>query len=142
MEVYFSLGSNLGNREENIEKAIKKMCHSFETSFERCSSLYETEPWGFESDESFLNCAIVFDIDLEPGDILSRCKEIEQNMGREEKIEYDEQGKRIYHSRIIDIDILLIGDKKVDTPDLKVPHPLMYERDFVMEPLKEILLTL
>lgn len=142
MEVYFSLGSNLGNREENIERAIKKMCHAFETPFERCSSLYETEPWGFESDSNFLNCAIVFEIDKDPQVILSKCKEIEQNMGREEIVEYDEQGNRIYHSRIIDIDILLIGDMKIDTPELKVPHPLMYQRQFVMEPLNEILLTL
>ena len=71
--------------------------------------------------------------------ILETCKDIERRMGRKGEPEYDEYGKRIYSSRPIDIDILLFGDHKIDCPELTVPHKLMYDRDFVMIPLKEIL---
>lgn len=145
MEVYFSIGTNQGDREHNIREAISRMDQAFGRTFTRMSSIIETEAWGFKSDP-FLNCAVLYELDINSEnidnqslDILKAVKVIEEEMGRNEIIEYDSYGKRIYHSRIIDIDILLIGDVTIDLPALKVPHPLMYKRDFVMLPLKEIL---
>ena len=74
--------------------------------------------------------------------ILEICKDIERKMGRTEPPKYDEKGERIYASRPIDIDILLLGDNRIDCPELTVPHRMMYERDFVMIPLREILTSL
>lgn len=138
MEVYFSLGSNLGERAENLAEAIRRMDEAFGCKYSRLSSFIETEPWGFEADNSFINAAVMYELDMEPHEILRICKDIEHSMGREQKLLFDKEGKRIYHSRIIDIDILLCGDMKVDTETLKIPHPLMHERDFVMVPLREI----
>lgn len=139
MKVYFSLGSNLGDRAENLKEALRRMDEAFGHKYSRLSSFIETEPWGFEAENSFINAAVMYELDIDPKDILRKCKEIEESMGREQKILFDREGKRIYHSRIIDIDILLCGDMTIDTETLKIPHPLMYERDFVMIPLKEIM---
>ncbi|MCR4823919.1 MAG: 2-amino-4-hydroxy-6-hydroxymethyldihydropteridine diphosphokinase, partial [Bacteroidales bacterium] len=73
-----------------------------------------------------------------PQTLLRICKRIEREMGRRDAPEYDAEGRRIYHDRPIDIDILLYGDERVDTPDLQIPHPLMQQREFVMRPLREI----
>ena len=116
------------------------------TPYKRVSSLLETEPWGFESDEKFINAAVMYELRLRKGYnpeaeglmILEICKDIEGRLGRTGKPQYDENGTRIYTSRPIDIDILLFGDHKIDCPELTVPHKLMYERDFVMIPLNEI----
>ena len=116
------------------------------TPYKRVSSLLETEPWGFESDEKFINAAVMYELRLPNGYnpeaeglmILEICKKIERKLGREGTPQYNENGERIYTSRPIDIDILLFGDHKIDCPELTVPHKLMYERDFVMIPLQEI----
>ena len=116
------------------------------TPYRRVSSLLETEPWGFESDEKFINAAVMYELRLPNGYnpeaeglmILEICKKIERKLGRTGQPQYDENGERIYTSRPIDIDILLFGDHKIDCPELTVPHKLMYERDFVMIPLQEI----
>ena len=116
------------------------------TPYKRVSSLIETEPWGFESDEKFINAAVMYELRLRNGYnpeaeglmILEICKKIERRLGREGVPQYNENGERIYRSRPIDIDILLFGDHKIDCPELTVPHKLMYERDFVMIPLQEI----
>ena len=116
------------------------------TPYKRVSSLLETEPWGFESNEKFINAAVMYELRLRKGYnpeaeglmILEICKDIEGRLGRTGKPQYDENGTRIYTSRPIDIDILLFGDHKIDCPELTVPHKLMYERDFVMIPLQEI----
>ena len=116
------------------------------TPYKRVSSLLETEPWGFESNEKFINAAVMYELRLRKGYnpeaeglmILEICKDIEGRLGRTGKPQYDENGTRIYTSRPIDIDILLFGDHKIDCPELTVPHKLMYERDFVMIPLNEI----
>lgn len=147
MEVYFSLGTNLGNKEENLRTALRMMDDAFGCHYSRLSSFIRTEPWGFECDDDFLNCVVAYDmeISLEDAtkkglDILARCKEIEEAMGRDLTVLFDSDGKRIYSSRVIDIDILLIGECTISEPTLTVPHLLMYERDFVMKPLKEILI--
>ena len=147
VDLYLSLGSNQGDRMLNIENAISLLNIEFKRPYKRLSSLIETEPWGFESEQNFLNCAVHYELLLPKGYnpeaeglmILEICKDIERRMGRTGEPEYDEKGERIYNDRPIDIDILLFGDNKIDCQELTVPHKLMYERDFVMIPLREIL---
>lgn len=143
--VYFSLGSNLGDRRKNILEAVRLMGERFSEmeGVERrpaaLSSIIETAPWGFKSDDNFLNAAVRFDLSSPPHEILKTVKSIERSLGRETlPPAYDSDGRRIYRSRVIDIDILLCGDMKIDTRDLTIPHPRMYERDFVLTPLREI----
>ena len=150
VELYLSLGSNMGDRRRNIEDAISLLNIELKKPYKAVSSFYETEPWGFESDEKFINAAIMYELELPKGYnpeaeglmILEICKDIERKLGRKGQPQYDEAGERIYTSRPIDIDILLIGDDRIDCPGLTVPHRLMYERDFVMVPLKEIVTSL
>ena len=146
VQLYLSLGSNQGNREQNIEYAISMLNIELKTPYKAVSSLIETEPWGFDSDEKFLNAVVMYEVLLPEGYnaeaeglmILEKCKEIERKLGRTGNPQYDEAGKRIYSSRPIDIDILLLGDERIDCDELTVPHKLMWERDFVMVPLREI----
>jgi 2-amino-4-hydroxy-6-hydroxymethyldihydropteridine diphosphokinase len=130
--VYLSLGSNIGNRKRLIRTAIdmidQKVGHVIKQS-----GLYETEPWGFYSPNMFINACVCCETKLSPRGVLLITQGIEKNLGR--------TGKSVdgnYSDRVIDIDILLYDDLRVDEPDLKIPHPLMHERDFVMKPLKEI----
>ena len=147
VDLYLSLGSNQGDRRKNIEDAISLLNIELGTPYKAVSSFLETEPWGFESDAKFVNAAVHYELDLKKGYnpeaeglmVLEICKDIERRMGRTSKPQYDERGERIYTDRPIDIDILLFGDDKIDCEDLTVPHRLMYERDFVMIPLNEII---
>lgn len=127
------LGSNLGNREENIRKAILLIGEKVGTVL-RQSSLIETEPWGFESENSFLNGVILVETTFTPRQTLKATQEIERELGRKRKSD----SLKKYADRPIDIDILLYDDLTIDEPDLKIPHPLMAQRDFVMIPLREI----
>lgn len=140
--VYLLLGTNLGEKEQNLRCAISLLVTQmapFLFSEITESSVYETLPWGFESKDSFLNQAISFETTLDPEQILKICKWVEEKMGREIlEPEYDSEGKRVYHSRIIDIDILLFGDRVVDLPHLQIPHPDLYNREFALNPLNEI----
>ena len=146
VDLYLSLGSNQGDRAGNIEKALSLLNIELKTPYKALSSLIETEPWGFESDEKFINAAVLYQLHLPKGYnpeaeglmILEICKDIERRLGRTGGPVYDEKGERVYSSRPIDIDILLFGDNKIDCPELTVPHKLMHERDFVMIPLNEI----
>ena len=146
VDLYLSLGSNQGDRRKNIEDAISLLNIELGTPYKAVSSFLETEPWGFESDAKFVNAAAHYELDLKKGYnpeaeglmVLEICKDIERKMGRTGKPLYDERGERIYTDRPIDIDILLFGDEKIDCEELTVPHRLMYERDFVMIPLREI----
>ena len=133
--VYFSLGTNLGDKEGNIHEAIRRIGELIGT-VECQSTLLVTEPWGFESENTFVNAAIRCSTELQPMDVLRLSQEIERAMGRTQK---SVDGK--YHDRIIDIDILMYDDLHIDTKILKLPHPLMKEREFVMIPLKEVLKT-
>lgn len=132
-KVYLSLGSNLGDRKYEIKRAVELIGERI-GAVERVSSLYETEPWGFSSDNMFVNAAVCVSTQLTPRALLEATQAIERDMGRTVK---SVNGQ--YHDRTIDIDILLYDNIKVDEPDLNIPHPLMNERDFVMKPLKEIL---
>ena len=136
-KVYFSLGSNLGDRQRNLERALELMDAAFGCHYLRVSPFLETEAWGFKG-EPFLNCAVVYALEDKPERVLRRCKRIERRMGRRGRPEYDAEGKRIYRSRIIDIYILLYGDRTVYTPELAIPHPRMGERAFVQDTLKFI----
>ena len=146
VQLYLGLGSNKGDRELNIEHAVSMLNVELKTPYKAISSLIETDPWGFDSDSKFMNAVVLYELELPEGYnpeaeglmILEKCKDIERRMGRNVDPQYDERGERIYTDRPIDIDILLLGDDKIDCPELTVPHKLMYERDFVMIPLKEI----
>lgn len=96
------------------------------------SGFYETEPWGFRSENTFLNGALQLETSLSPLELLEATQQIEVDMGRTQK------SNGVYHDRIIDIDILLYDDLVMQSPELTLPHPLMHQRSFVMEPLAEI----
>lgn len=136
-KVFLGLGSNLGDREENIRKAISLIGERVGLVI-RQSSLIETEPWGFESDNKFLNGVIICETTLTPRQVLRATQKIERELGKLRKHSTRRTPLSIYNDRPIDIDILLYDDLTIDEPDLKIPHPLMHERDFVMIPLKEI----
>ena len=164
VNVYFSLGSNLGDREGNISEALDRMDAAFGRHYESLSELIETEPMGF-SGGKFLNCAVLYRIPalrlLRPFDklttaqaqqpngpapepvegalhVLDTVKAIEREMGRTDPPEYDGEGNKVYHSRVIDIDILFYGRERLDSPRLTIPHKGIADRPFVMIPLREI----
>lgn len=133
-KVYLALGSNLGNRRELLDEAVRQIdCRVGRVV--RQSSWIETEPWGFQSAHRFLNGVVCCLTTLEPHEVLRLTQAIERNMGRKSKTGLG----CAYADRTIDIDILLYDDLRLDTPDLTIPHPLMEQRDFVMVPLREIL---
>lgn len=136
--VYLGLGSNLGDREENIREAITLIGRRVGEVI-RCSTLIETEPWGFASVNRFLNGVILCETVLTPRQVLRQAQRIERALGKTATHATVRNSRQLnYRDRPIDIDILLYDDLKVDEPDLKIPHPLMDERDFVMIPLREI----
>jgi 2-amino-4-hydroxy-6-hydroxymethyldihydropteridine diphosphokinase len=129
--VYLGLGTNLGEKERNLNDAIISL--SQEVGFViRSSIFYASKPWGFESDNDFLNAVVLVDTALTPFDVLSKTQEIEKSLGRTAKT------INSYSDRLIDIDILLYDNLIIDQPTLKIPHPLIAERDFVIIPLSEI----
>ena len=137
-EVYLGLGSNLGNRETNITRAIELIGERVGLVI-RQSSLIETEPWGFESDNKFLNGVILVETTLTPCQLLTVTQKIERELGKRRKHSTRRsQDSSLFRDRPIDIDILLYDDLTIDEPDLKIPHLLMQDRDFVMIPLNEI----
>ena len=139
--VYLSLGTNLGDKKHNLVSAIKEIERRV-GPVRAQSAFLTTEPWGFESENTFLNAAVRVETELSPNALLRVTQQIEREMGRTQKSSVDpQQSKVIYHDRIIDIDILLYDDLHINTKKLTIPHPHMYERDFVLIPLKEILLT-
>ncbi len=134
--VYLGLGTNLGDREENIRRVVGLIGERV-GQVVRQSSVIETEPWGFESANKFLNAVICCETTLTPRQLLETTQQIERDMGRR-KVTSHLAPRTSYHDRPIDIDILLYDDITVDEPDLKIPHPLMYQREFVKVPLAEI----
>ena len=135
-KVYLGLGSNLGDRNAHIEQAIA-LIHERVGEVVRRSSFIETEPWGFESENKFLNAVILCQTELTPRQLLKATQKIERELGRKKK-SASSHISHLYKDRPIDIDILLYDDLTIDEPDLKIPHPLMEQRDFVMIPLREI----
>jgi 2-amino-4-hydroxy-6-hydroxymethyldihydropteridine diphosphokinase len=145
VDVFLGLGSNLGEREKNLLKAMNLMDEAFGTHPERISRIIETPAWGFDG-QPFLNFCVLYRLprtgtpEEHATGILRQVKEVEKALGRNlDEPLFDAGGNRIYHDRIIDIDILLYDDLHIDYPFLKIPHPLMNERPFVTIPLTEIL---
>ena len=130
--VYLGIGSNLGGRQSNCERALE-LLEGAGVKLKKRSKLIETEPWGVEDQPRFINMAVMAETSLEPLELLSVIKNIEQEMGRHLQKNIPRWGPRV-----IDIDILLYGLLVHDSPGLKVPHPLMHERAFVLGPLAEI----
>lgn len=128
--VYLGLGSNLGDRKVNLERVLEEIGKVVKII--RQSSVYETIPRGYKDQGKFLNMAIEIDTGLSPDDLLVALQKIETGMGRERKNVIK------WGPRIIDIDILLYNDEIIETETLRVPHPLMHERDFVLIPMLDI----
>ena len=132
MTVYLSLGTNLGDKEQNLQMAVQHIAERI-GHINALSAFCITEPWGFDSDNSFLNAAVSVETDYSPHEVLLITQEIERELGRTIK---SSDGQ--YHDRLIDIDLLLCDDIVLETPTLTIPHPLMCERLFVLEPLAQI----
>lgn len=129
-KVYLGIGTNLGNRENNLKEALN-MIEAHAGKVRSVSCVYETEPWGFQSDNSFLNIVAEISTSLSPFELLGRLLMIELFIGRVREGEG-------YKSRIIDLDILFYGDEIMETKALTIPHPLLHKRGFVLVPLLEI----
>ena len=130
--VYLGLGTNLGDKEQNLRMSIKKIEERI-GNVVSLSAFYATAPWGFSSENSFLNAAVCVETTLLPLQVLEETQRIERELGRTEK-----SVNGLYADRLIDIDLLLYDDRVMDAECLILPHPLMTERRFVMEPLSEI----
>ena len=143
VSVYLGLGSNQGNRLQNLTRALELLDQAFGCHYTALSRIIETKAWGFMGDK-FLNACVLYRIykkgtpEEQGHEILAACKDIERILGRDDAPEYDADGRRVYHNRAIDIDILFYGKEHIDTEDLIVPHPLIAQRDFVKIPLVEI----
>lgn len=130
IRVYLSLGSNQGDRLGSLLKASKLIDLQI-GKIAKFSPVFESEPWGFQADTSFYNMVIEVETNLNSKKILSTILEIEKSLGRERL------GKE-YSSRSIDIDILFFGDRIVADENLKIPHPKMHLRKFVLKPMDDI----
>ena len=144
IELYLGLGSNEGDRDLNLLRAMNALDQAFGMHPERISRIVETPAWGFEGPD-FLNLCVLYRLPQsgtpveQATGILRQVKTIESALGRpQEPVERDADGRRIYHNRLIDIDILLFGTENIETEELTVPHPLIAQRDFVKKPLLEI----
>lgn len=135
--IYLSLGTNLGDREWNLDRARALLAEALRTDL-ICSETVRTKAVGFDGPD-FLNQVVAFQSEVGPEELLDICQGVEKEMGRDpHEAEYDAQGRRVYHDRVIDVDILLFNDRKISTPRLAIPHPQVEERTFIQELLKEI----
>jgi 2-amino-4-hydroxy-6-hydroxymethyldihydropteridine diphosphokinase len=129
--VYLGLGTNLGDKERNLDDSVVALSTKVGEIL-RQSSFFTSKPWGFESENEFLNAVVLMETNLSPFGLLEKIQEIERNLGRKTK------SANGYADRLIDIDILLYDNLIINHPILKIPHPLIAERDFVLIPLVEI----
>ena len=127
---YLGLGANVDDRRKYIENAIGLLAGFPDSRLIRVSSLYETEPWGVESQAPFLNCAVALETQLLPGKLLQNLQELEHQLGRRRSTPMG--------PRTIDVDILVFGNRIIDEARLQVPHPRLAQRRFVLAPLVEI----
>ena len=131
-QVYLGLGTNLGDKEANLKAAVEEIGKRV-GEVTSLSAFHVSEPWGFTSGHTFLNAVCCVLTDFRPMEVLRLTQDIERSLGRLKK---SVDGH--YSDRLIDIDILLYDDLRIATPKLTIPHPLMWKRDFVMIPLREI----
>ena len=127
---YLGFGTNLGDREKNLDWAIISLDSRPDLAILRISGIYETEPWGMTDQPNFLNMVAEIATSVSLGELLERVKKLEQDMGRED-------GPR-FGPRLIDVDILLLEDQMVNQPDLQIPHASLHLRAFVLVPLAEL----
>lgn len=127
---YLSLGSNIGNRLDYLKKAVKLLNDTESIIVNRVSSVYETDPVGYEEQAPFLNIVVELETRLTPHELLKRCNRIEDELGRTRDIRWG--------PRTVDLDILLYNEEIMKTEDLIIPHPRMTERGFVLIPLVEL----
>lgn len=128
---YLGIGSNLGKRRENIRKALDYLVKARKVKIEKVSRIHETDPVGGPAQGNYLNAAIKIETSLSPRALLKFLKETEKDLGRKKSVRFG--------PRIIDLDILLYADKIIRSDDLVIPHPRMFEREFVLKPLREII---
>jgi len=133
MQVVTIFGSNLGNKHQIIQDAVQVLS-TVVGELSATSSFYETEPWGFECEDQFLNQVVVFESSLSPQQFLQACLDTEKQLGRKRK-----KQTQPYTSRPIDIDVLFYDSLILDSPELTLPHPRICERNFVLTPLVEVL---
>ncbi|MBI2634694.1 2-amino-4-hydroxy-6-hydroxymethyldihydropteridine diphosphokinase [Candidatus Peregrinibacteria bacterium] len=126
--VFLGLGTNIGNLRQNLNTALDEISQIARIS--QKSSIYETEPVGYQEQNNFLNMVIEIETALSPVDLIIRLQEIEHKMGKNREIENG--------PRIIDLDILMYNNEIIDLPGLKIPHPRLHQRNFVLEPFAEI----
>ena len=132
MVCYVGVGSNLGNRRKNIQLALQEIRLLKDTKLLKASGIIETKPVGGPPKQNkFLNAAIKIETRFSPQVLLKKLKNIEKKLGRTPSVRWG--------PRIIDLDILFYGDKIVNTPELTIPHPRIFEREFVLKPLREII---
>ena len=127
---FISLGSNIGNRYDYLTEAIKQLESHLEIKLVNISSIYETDPLGYEDQDLFLNMVIEVMTSLRADELLDICLKLELTLGRKREI--------VWGPRTIDLDILLYNQENIETEKLIIPHPRMLERNFVMIPLSEI----
>lgn len=133
-EAYLSLGSNLGDRKRQLQEAVRLLRANPAISNVKISSIYETAPVGYLDQGAFLNLAVRLETNLSPLDLLAVCQEVERNLQRERLVRWG--------PRTVDLDILLYGQEQLATDELTIPHPRMYERAFVLVPLRDLLPSL
>lgn len=129
-DVVISIGTNLGNKIDNVRIALEQITKLSDIEFK--SKIYLSEPWGFESKNSFLNMAVLVKTSFQPKELLMELKKIENEMGRQKKV------KNEYEDRIIDLDILIFDQKKINSNELIVPHPRIRTRKFSILVLKDL----
>ena len=126
-EAYLSLGSNVGDRLDNLKRAVSLLEKPKEVQVLEVSPVFETAPVGYKEQDDFLNICVKIETSLEPLALLSACQRIEETLHRKRTIRWG--------PRTIDVDILTYGDVRMNTPRLTIPHPRMEERGFVQVPL-------
>ena len=129
-KVYLCLGGNIGDTRNYLQNAVAMIDRRIGRIVNQ-SAVYQSEPWGFNAEQMFLNQVVVAETELEPHAVLELCLQIEAELGRT-------RSGNGYEPRTIDIDIIFFGENVIDTPDLKVPHPLMHKRNFVLRPLCDV----
>jgi 2-amino-4-hydroxy-6-hydroxymethyldihydropteridine diphosphokinase len=130
MIAYIAIGSNLGDRLDNVKKAVLRAADEENATLVFMSSFYETEPWGIKEQPAFINAVMGVETELAPAALLAHLKKVEAGLGREKTERWG--------PRVIDLDIIFYGGLVIDEQGLKIPHPSAHERAFVMVPLAEI----